>query len=42
MEELCKKVSPDHDVGSNSVLKKTVLELVFELQAHKAKIRDEI
>ena len=40
MEELCKKMSPDHDVGSNSVLKKTVLELVFE--AHKAKIRDEI
>ena len=30
MEELC-KMSPDHDVGSNSVLKKTVLELVFEL-----------
>ena len=30
MEELC-KMSPDHDVDSNSVLKKTVLELVFEL-----------
>ena len=42
MEKLCRKMRSDHDVDSNSVLKKRVLELVFELQAHKAKIRDEI
>ena len=42
MEKLCRKMRSDHDVDSNSVLKKRVLELVFELQAHNAEIRDDV
>ena len=42
MEKLFRKMRSDHDVDSNSVLKKRVLELVFELQAHNAEIRDEV
>ena len=42
MEKLCRKMRSDHDVDSNSVLKKRVLELVFELQAHNTEIRDDV